>query len=103
MDKNVDLPDIISQLNDLELAVLVCLSAEQHCIVRAPEHLFDEVQAELESAALSVFGLSFACLECSEETTFEDFSAAAVGKQDSQDVDSQKLQDEVCKTDTLRL
>lgn len=37
----------VQTLSDLELAVLVCLIAEQHCIVETETQLLDTVEAEL--------------------------------------------------------
>lgn len=35
-------------LSDLELAVLVCVVAEQHCIIQTEGQLLDNVEEELE-------------------------------------------------------
>lgn len=48
----------ISHLDDLELAILVCLIAGDHCIIRTPKHLLDRVQKEVEDSAANVFGLT---------------------------------------------
>ena len=37
----------VQTLSDLELAVLVCLVAEQHCIIKTEGQLLDNVQEEL--------------------------------------------------------
>lgn len=37
----------VQTLSDLELAVLVCLVAEQHCIIQTEEQLLDNVKEEL--------------------------------------------------------
>jgi len=63
----------ISQLDDLELAVLVCLVAKEHCIIRASQHLFPTVQAKLESVAKDIFGLAAVCVECSPATGLAEF------------------------------
>lgn len=47
----------ISQLNDLELAILVCLTAGEHCIIRTSDHLLDRAQKGLEDCVSSVFNL----------------------------------------------
>ena len=41
------LVDKVQALSDIELAVLVCLVAEQHCIVEAEEEGINAVQEEL--------------------------------------------------------
>lgn len=38
----------VQALSDLELAVLVCLVADQHCIIETDRDLMDDVEAELQ-------------------------------------------------------
>lgn len=38
----------VQALSDLELAVLVCLTANQHCIIETDRDLIDDVEAELQ-------------------------------------------------------
>jgi hypothetical protein len=38
----------VQALSDLELAVLICLVADQHCIIEADEGLINDVEKELE-------------------------------------------------------
>lgn len=49
MDNETDdeLIDKVQALGDIELAVLIGLVTEQHCIVEAEEELLDAVQEEL--------------------------------------------------------
>jgi len=77
MDTNLQFA--ISTLTDLQLALLICLIAEQHPIIRAPAHLLDEVQAELEDAARRVFGLTRVVVNC-DEMGVEEFAEAVVSK-----------------------
>jgi hypothetical protein len=37
----------VQALSDLELAVLICLVADQHCIIEAEKEVIGEVQEEL--------------------------------------------------------
>ena len=37
----------VQALSDIELAVLVCLVADQHCIIETDKQLLDEVEHEL--------------------------------------------------------
>jgi len=62
----------IAQLDDLELAVLVCLVAKEHCIIRTPQHLLPTVQAKLESVAKDIFGLATVCVECGPATGIDE-------------------------------
>ena len=48
MDEARDpLVENVQTLSDLELAVLVCLVAEQHCIIQTEGQLLDNVEQEL--------------------------------------------------------
>lgn len=73
----------ISQLDDLGLALLVCLIGKQHCIIRAPRHLLQNVEAQLTSLASNVFALEFTSVPCNQDTSGQDFLAAFARKSDS--------------------
>lgn len=48
MDATYDhLVEKVQTLSDLELAVLVCLITEQHCIIETEAQLLDTVESEL--------------------------------------------------------
>ncbi|KAF1357429.1 hypothetical protein EJ07DRAFT_129072 [Lizonia empirigonia] len=72
-------------LSDLELAVLVCIVAEQHCIVQTEGQLLDNVEEELKLIATNVFGLTCAVLECTEQTTLDDFGCGILVQNDTDD------------------
>ncbi|KAF7916851.1 hypothetical protein BELL_0620g00030 [Botrytis elliptica] len=66
----------IHELSDLELAALICLVAEEHCIIDTdPDALGDLVQ-ELQLVASKVFGLTYAVIDCNSHTTLDDFAHA---------------------------
>jgi hypothetical protein len=44
----------VQALGDLELAVLICLVAEQHCIIEAEKNLINDVGEELQLVSGSV-------------------------------------------------
>jgi hypothetical protein len=71
----------ISSLSDLQLALLICFLAEQHPIIRAPAHLLDEVQVELEDAARGVFGMTSVDVRC-DGLGAEEFAGKIVGFKD---------------------
>jgi hypothetical protein len=49
MDGESDrLTEKVQTLSDLELAVLICLVADQHCIIEAEKELVGDVREELE-------------------------------------------------------
>ncbi|KFY30840.1 hypothetical protein V493_01609 [Pseudogymnoascus sp. VKM F-4281 (FW-2241)] len=68
--------DKISNLSDLELAALLCLTNEEHCIIDTDPDSIEHLVHELRLIASNVFGLSHAVIDCSEQTTLEDFDNA---------------------------
>ncbi|KAI5251832.1 hypothetical protein E4T42_04013 [Aureobasidium subglaciale] len=68
----------IQALGDLELAVLLCLVAQQHCIISAPNLLLDSLAQELQLIANNIFGLTCAVINCSATTTLDDFKQSVL-------------------------
>ncbi|TVY71344.1 hypothetical protein LSUE1_G008451 [Lachnellula suecica] len=68
--------DKIHDLSDLELATLICLVAQEHCIIDTEPDALDDLVQELELVAANVFGLSHALIDCSEHTSLDDFAHA---------------------------
>ncbi|KAK7612145.1 hypothetical protein JOL62DRAFT_499797 [Phyllosticta paracitricarpa] len=66
--------DKVHALSNLELAALLCLVAEQHCIVEADPSQLNAVARELQVLTAAVFGLSSAVLDCSNKTTVDHFT-----------------------------
>lgn len=80
-------PDVLSalaQLDDLGLALLICLVGEQHCIIRAPEHLLHDVATQIHTLASEIFSLKYASVPCTPETPDGAFLDAFA--QDEEDV-----------------
>ncbi|KAF9700833.1 hypothetical protein EKO04_002082 [Ascochyta lentis] len=75
----------VQTLSDLELAVLVCLVAEQHCIVQTEGQLLGNIEQELKLIATNVFGLTWAVLECDEQTTLDDFGCGILVQDEPDD------------------
>ncbi|MCJ1284083.1 hypothetical protein MMC26_003414 [Xylographa opegraphella] len=65
----------VQDLTDVELALLLCLVANQHCIVETIDEAVDRLEDEIQLIASNVFGLSVAVVQCSRDTTLEDFSS----------------------------
>ncbi|KAF2838084.1 hypothetical protein M501DRAFT_1004913 [Patellaria atrata CBS 101060] len=63
----------IQNLSDLELAFLLCLVSDQHCIISAESLNIDALELELRLVAADVFGLSCTVLDCSETTSLDEF------------------------------
>ncbi|KAH7342776.1 hypothetical protein BKA65DRAFT_504748 [Rhexocercosporidium sp. MPI-PUGE-AT-0058] len=66
----------VHELSDLELAALICLIAQEHCIIDTEPDAIDDLAQELQLVASKVFGLSNAVLDCHEHTTLDDFAHA---------------------------
>jgi MoxR-like ATPase len=84
-EQNAGLVEKVQALSDIELAVLLCLVTDQHCIVEADPLLLPAVEQELQIVASQVFGLTSAVLSCAEETTLDEFGNGILAKEDGQD------------------
>ncbi|KAH9877688.1 hypothetical protein J1614_002905 [Plenodomus biglobosus] len=73
LQEPAEVADKVQMLGDLELATLICLVAEQHCIIEAEQELIDDVQEELKLVASNTFGLTWATLSCDQHTSLDDF------------------------------
>ncbi|CRG84431.1 hypothetical protein PISL3812_01719 [Talaromyces islandicus] len=74
MDAPSNIGHVVSDLSDLELAVLLSLVCQEHCLVETPAASVDDVSSELSLICERAFGLSYAVLDCSSRTSLEDFS-----------------------------
>ncbi|RDW88688.1 hypothetical protein BP6252_00720 [Coleophoma cylindrospora] len=74
----------IHDLSDLELAALLCLVAQEHCIIDTHPEVLDETVQELELIATKVFGLPYAVIDCSENTSLDDFANAILTVENSE-------------------
>jgi hypothetical protein len=94
--------DKVHDLSDLELAALICLVAQEHCIIDTEPDALEDLVQELElvffvlcmtlfiitntsQVASRVFGLTHALVDCSELTTLDDFAHAIVNVEASPD------------------
>ncbi|CZR57192.1 uncharacterized protein PAC_07081 [Phialocephala subalpina] len=73
----------VQDLSDLELATLICLVAQEHCIIDTEPDALDNLVQELELVATKVFGLSHAVIDCSEHTSLDDFAHAILSVESS--------------------
>ncbi|MCJ1394802.1 hypothetical protein MMC18_007682 [Xylographa bjoerkii] len=79
----------VQDLTDVELALLLCLVANQHCIIETQEGSLDTLEEEIQLIASNVFGLSAVVIQCSKDTTLEDFtSGILVSDQTAEDHNS---------------
>lgn len=70
--------DKVHDLSDLELAALICLITQEHCIINTAPEVLDDLVQELELVASKAFGLSHAVVDCNEHTSLDDFAHAVV-------------------------
>lgn len=84
----------IQDLSDLELATLLCFTNQEHCIIDTEPEAIDDLADELKlvsavlwtygfhkliaQVAARVFGLSYALVDCSEQTTHDDFADSII-------------------------
>ncbi|TDZ29733.1 hypothetical protein C8035_v004245 [Colletotrichum spinosum] len=68
-------------LSDLELAALLCLVNREHCIVSTPPVALNELVEELQLIATKIFGLKCAVVDCTPQTSLEDFASSILTPQ----------------------
>jgi len=66
--------DRVQQLGDLDLAVLVSLTAGQHCIFSSTPQTTHDIRDELRLICNETFGLQAAIIDCTRRTTVDEFS-----------------------------
>ncbi|KAF2468876.1 uncharacterized protein BDR25DRAFT_53793 [Lindgomyces ingoldianus] len=74
----------VQALSDIELAVLLCLVADQHCIIETDGETLSGLVAELQVIASHVFGLKCSVLDCSEQTSLDDFGHGILVEEDGE-------------------
>ncbi|EQL01564.1 hypothetical protein OCS_02726 [Ophiocordyceps sinensis CO18] len=66
----------VHDLTDLELALLLCLVSREHGLLSTPADALDDLVHELRLVAGKTFGLRCVVVDCTPETTLEQFAAA---------------------------
>lgn len=77
----------VQELGDLELAVLVCLMAQEHCVFSTSHESRHGLRDELRLICMHTFGLQPAVVECSPKMTVDQFSEAILVESSSDDDD----------------
>ncbi|KAJ6139273.1 hypothetical protein N7471_005759 [Penicillium samsonianum] len=67
-----DLADIAQQLSDLEVALLLCLVAREHCLIETTSHCINDLAKELALIGSTTFNYSYCILDCSSATSIDD-------------------------------
>lgn len=66
----------VHSLSDIELACLLSLISNEHCMISTPADALDDLVTELQIVAERTFGLKTAVVECSPHTTLEEFASS---------------------------
>lgn len=66
----------VHSLSDVELACLLSLISNEHCIISTPADCLDDLVTELQLVTERTFGLKSAVIECTPHTTLEDFASS---------------------------
>ncbi|KAL2011417.1 hypothetical protein VTN00DRAFT_4135 [Thermoascus crustaceus] len=71
--ESLDIVDLVPELSDLELAIFLSLVAREHCLIETKKDAIDDVAKELALICLNTFNLSCVILDCSSETSLDNF------------------------------
>lgn len=70
---SVDIASHVRDLDDLGLALLLSLTANQHCIIRTDKSQLAATSRRLQQTCLTAFGLSCAVVDCSNDLSQDEF------------------------------
>ncbi|KAL4782246.1 hypothetical protein BJX76DRAFT_333260 [Aspergillus varians] len=73
MDDAQDISRLARELSDLELALLLCLAGQEHCLIEATHSNANDVAAELALICSYTYGLVYRVVEFSDATSLQDF------------------------------
>ncbi|GFG19527.1 hypothetical protein IFM5058_10185 [Aspergillus udagawae] len=73
MDDKEDISSLVSDLSDLEVALLLSLAVHEHCLIETTNDCIHDVAKELALICSSIFNRTYKILECSSATSLEDF------------------------------
>lgn len=66
----------VHSLSDVELACLLSLISNEHCMISTPADCLDDLVAELQLISERTFGLKSAVVECTPHTTLDEFASS---------------------------
>lgn len=69
---------VVRDLSDIELAALVCLVAEQHCIIRTADDVLDDLADEIAVSSQKIFGLSCVVIDLNPWSSSSVFDQAVL-------------------------
>ncbi|OGE57794.1 hypothetical protein PENARI_c001G09328 [Penicillium arizonense] len=69
---DLGLDEIARQLSDLEVALLLCLVAREHCLIETTSLCIHDLAKELALIATTTFNYSYCIIDCSSATSIDD-------------------------------
>lgn len=72
--------DNVHDLTDLELAVLLSLIAQQHCLITTDEDLINDLSSELALIASEIYKLSYTVVSVEDQQSVEKFGEAILNQ-----------------------
>ncbi|PKY00084.1 hypothetical protein P168DRAFT_322542 [Aspergillus campestris IBT 28561] len=73
MNDPTQIRSVAQELSDLEVAILLCRAAHGHCRIDTARDNISDVAKELALICSNTFNLSYNILDCSADTTFDEF------------------------------
>ncbi|KAL2826507.1 hypothetical protein BDW59DRAFT_145280 [Aspergillus cavernicola] len=73
MDETDNISGLAHELSDLELALLLCLAGQEHCLVESVDGNVNDVAAELALICSNTYSLTYTVVELSNTTSLEEF------------------------------
>ncbi|KAJ5497113.1 hypothetical protein N7463_009100 [Penicillium fimorum] len=67
-----DLANLAQELSDLEVALLLCLVAREHCLIETTSRCINDLAKELVLIGSTTFNHSYCILDCSSGTSIDD-------------------------------
>ncbi|KAL2865108.1 uncharacterized protein BJX67DRAFT_188328 [Aspergillus lucknowensis] len=73
MDDTEDISSLVHDLSDLELALLLSLGGQEHCLIETVQSSINDVAAELALICSHTYGLSYTAVDLSDTASLEEF------------------------------
>ncbi|KAL2838826.1 hypothetical protein BJY01DRAFT_219760 [Aspergillus pseudoustus] len=73
MNDTGEIASLAHELSDLELALLLSLGGQEHCLIETEDVSINDIAAELALICSHTYDLEYTVVECSESTSLEEF------------------------------
>ncbi|KAF8534536.1 hypothetical protein BDD12DRAFT_408280 [Trichophaea hybrida] len=74
--ENTHITTLVHSLDDIELAILLCLVADKHCILTTESGGVEKLELEVDVIGTQVFGLLTVIVQCTPDITLDEFVTA---------------------------